>query len=162
MVRGYTYAYIGGCGILALMKVVLLTDVKGVGVHGEVCEVGDGYALNFLIPKCLALEEKSERGAQLIAQHAAKKKEVTHQEQLDEGAFLALPKEITLTERVNEQGTLFRAVTPARIVAALKEQGFASDVLWFASVALKEVGEHPVSLCHGTATTTLSVRIVAQ
>ena len=54
------------------MKIVLLEDIKGLGVRGEVCTVGDGYALNFLIPQKKALETKDDRGVQVVQQKATK------------------------------------------------------------------------------------------
>ena len=60
----------GRYAILIPMKIVLLEDIKGLGVRGDVCEVGDGYALNFLIPQKKALETKDARGTQVVQQKA--------------------------------------------------------------------------------------------
>lgn len=103
------------------MKVILIKDVKGVGRAYETVDMADGYALNFLIPKKLAL----------VATPAAVKEAALRQKQMGDRATLdtALLTQniaslaevtITLTMKANEKGHLYNAVDAADIVAAAK------------------------------------------
>ena len=142
------------------MKVVLLSDVKGLGVFGAVCSVSDGYALNFLIPKQQAVEASSERGKQLL-QQVGTRREQTESKAIDaEALFAALPASVTVTEKANEQGTLFQAVTQAHIITALSENGYTTLPEWFSPVSLKEVGEHSVTVQWEASKKEILVQIV--
>ena len=64
----------GSFGIVLYMKVILLKDVKGVGMHGEVKTVADGYAVNKLLPMKLAepaTDEKIKKFESMRAEHEA-------------------------------------------------------------------------------------------
>ncbi|MEK7114216.1 MAG: 50S ribosomal protein L9 [Patescibacteria group bacterium] len=105
------------------MKVILIKDVKGVGrAHAEV-EAADGYALNFLIPKKLAIPATS-----MAKQEAEfRRKQMTDRTALD-AALLAqniaslAEARIVLRVKANEKGHLYDAVGKPEISAAAKEQ----------------------------------------
>ena len=141
------------------MKVVLLREVKGLGVGGSVCTVGDGYALNFLIPQGQAVEENSERGRQLLQQHAAKSAQKKQQSKAADAELEALPEVLTVVQKANEQGTLFQAVTGPRLVELFSAQGYSTAVEWFSGVAIKELGEHTLSLQQGEKERVVTIRI---
>lgn len=61
-----------------------------------------------------------------------------------------LPTEITISVRVNKQGTLFQAVTAEIVAKVLEEQGIQVPSAWISSNSIKEVGTHEVIITHGT------------
>lgn len=105
------------------MKVILLSDVKGIGKKGEVKEVADGYARNFLLPKGLAQEATPAALKNLHEQTQAaawrKEKEEAEARKLAE-RIRGL--ELKMTVRAGEQGKLFGSVTSKEISEALKKQ----------------------------------------
>jgi large subunit ribosomal protein L9 len=130
------------------MKVILLKDVQKLGKKGEVKDVADGFARNFLFSKKLA-EPASEASLKRLAQEKealAKKAEADLEatellvNQLD-------GQEIEIQAKIDERGSLYGALTPVKIAKALKEKGF--NVLKNqikVSEPIKEAGEHEVVL----------------
>jgi len=105
------------------MKVILKQDVKGKGRKGQMIEVAEGYARNFLLPKGLAapattdavntmrLQEKARARAEAEAKAAAA-----------ETAEKLKSCQVKIPARGGEGGRLFGAVTTKEVAAALKEQ----------------------------------------
>lgn len=105
------------------MKVILLADVKEHGKKGQLCNVSDGYARNFLFPKNLATEANSAAMAELKSQEDAKAHHL--KEEKDAATLLASKlqgKRFVITAKAGANGKLFGAVTSKEIVAAIKEQ----------------------------------------
>ncbi|MCI9313802.1 MAG: 50S ribosomal protein L9 [Lachnospiraceae bacterium] len=105
------------------MKVILLEDVKSLGKKGEVVNVSDGYARNFVLPKKLGVEANSANMNDLKLQKANADK--VAQEQLEaakELAALLETKEVVLTMKSGENGRAFGSVSSKEIAAAAKEQ----------------------------------------
>lgn len=105
------------------MKVILKVDVKSLGKKGQVCEVSDGYARNFLFPKGLAVEATSGNLNDLASKKAneEKKKEKEKQEAQALAAKLnSLTVEIFT--KSGEGGKLFGSVTNKEIAEALKSK----------------------------------------
>lgn len=107
------------------MKVILLEDVKGTGKKGEVVEVSDGYARNFLIKQNKAKEASKGNLKTLKAKNKAKEKEAA--EELAEAKKIkeVLEKEdsqIVLKEKAHEDGRLFGSVTKNDLADAVEDQ----------------------------------------
>ncbi|MCX7903611.1 MAG: 50S ribosomal protein L9 [Caloramator sp.] len=105
------------------MKVILTSDVKGVGKKGDVINVSDGYARNFLFPRKLAIEANESNLKVLEAQKA--KEEQKRQEELQRARELAKKlSEITVevSVKAGENGKLFGSITSKDISDALKKQ----------------------------------------
>lgn len=104
------------------MKVILLSDVIGTGKEGEVKEVSDGYARNFLIPKGLAKEANAktlrEREEKLIRR--AKEKESERQEVLNNYEIIN-GKTIKVLSKAGESGKLFGSVTNQEMADKINE-----------------------------------------
>lgn len=105
------------------MKVILKQDVKGSGKKGQLIEVSDGYARNFLLAKGLAMEATAQNLNVLKAKEAA----VAHRNQVEreqaEAAAKALEgKTIKMTAKAGTGGRLFGSVTSKEIAAELKKQ----------------------------------------
>jgi len=110
------------------MKVILSQEIKGLGKKGEVREVAEGYARNFLLPRGLAVEATSanvRQQQQLLRQQADKlAKERSEAERLRH-SLDGLRLEVTV--RAGEGGRLFGSVTGGDIAKALDGKGFQVD-----------------------------------
>ena len=109
------------------MKVILLNDVKNVGKKGEVKEVSDGYARNFLIRQGLAVAATS---ASVDVLKGQKAEEAKHQAELKEEAIKTkdLIEKTELTFKVNaKEGRVFNSVSTKKIEEALKAKGIKID-----------------------------------
>ena len=110
------------------MKVILKADVKGSGKKGDILEVSDGYAKNFLLKKGLA-EIATSTGINEIQQK--RKADAFHKAEnlkaLKELAAQINGKEVSVAIKVGENGKTFGSVTPAQVAAALFELGYEID-----------------------------------
>lgn len=109
------------------MKVILLTDVKKVGKKGEIKEVSDGYARNFLIAKNLAVMASNDS---LKVLDKEKEAEAQRQSELKKEAeeLAAKMENMTLEFKVNaKNGVVFNSVSTKQIQDALKKQGIVID-----------------------------------
>ena len=105
------------------MKVLLLNDVKGQGKKGDVLNVSDGYARNFLFPKGLAIEASKQALNELEGKNAAQQYHKNVEEQKARNIADRL-KEITvnLTAKAGNGGRLFGSITSKDVAKALEEQ----------------------------------------
>ena len=138
------------------MKVLLEQDVKGTGKKGDIVNVSDGYARNFLFPKKLAAPaDASAVNAANIQKSAAAHRRFEAGVKAREDAKLLEGQVVTLTARVGEGGKLFGAITGKEIAAAPKAQkGFGVDKKKIAlSEPIKTTGEYTakISLFEGTS-----------
>ena len=134
------------------MRIILLKDVKGLGRVGDVKEVAAGYARNFLIPQNLAAEatEQAIKDAEVKKQQAAANAEADLVKA--EGMVSKLEGQIVeISAKASDEGTLYAAVSPAKIAGALSDKGFAVRKDQIVAKDIKEVGEHEVvvNLDHG-------------
>ena len=105
------------------MKVILLEDVKSLGKKGEVVNVNDGYARNFVLPKKLGVEATGKNMNDLKLQKANEEK--VAQENLEAARAFAKnleDKEVILTLKVGEGGRTFGSVSTKEISDAIKSQ----------------------------------------
>lgn len=146
------------------MEVILLEDVKSLGKKGEIVNVNDGYARNFILPKKLGLEATNKNLNDLKLKRANEEK--VAQQQLEEAQALAAKLEagkVKVGIKTGEGGRTFGSVSSKEIAAAAKEQlGYDIDKK---KIQLKEVlktlGTHevPVKL-HTKVTAKLKVEVV--
>ncbi|MCC0647383.1 MULTISPECIES: 50S ribosomal protein L9 [Clostridioides] len=105
------------------MKVILLKDVKGTGKKGEMKEVSDGYARNFLFPKKMAVQADSVAIKELNEKN--KSKEIKTQKEYEEAVLLGKQMEeinIEIYSKSGEGGRLFGSITAKEIAEQLKKQ----------------------------------------
>jgi len=133
------------------MKIVLLSDVKNIGKLGDIKEVADGFARNFLFPKKLA---------EMATDAAIKKVEIEKQKQnetakknLEATQELASQldgKEITISAKAKD-GKLFGSITAKNIVKELKKEKFDIKENSIILEPIKELGEYDlkIELEHG-------------
>lgn len=110
------------------MKVLLLQDVKGSGKKGEIVEVSDGFARNFLFKKNMAkIADKSillEKQSQKASEERSRLLEKLEAEKI---AREINKKTFKIKGKVGENGKLFGAITSKEISLALEEAGFNID-----------------------------------
>lgn len=148
------------------MKVILLEDVKALGKKGEIVNVNDGYARNFILPKKLGLEATGKNLNDLKLQKANEAK--VAQELWDEAKELGKKLEagkVELSIKVGEGGRAFGSVSSKEIAIAVKEQmGYDIDKKKIQlKDALKTLGTHtvPVKL-HPKVTAELKVIVTEE
>lgn len=145
------------------MKVILLEDVKALGKKGEIVNVNDGYARNFILPKKLGLEATGKNLNDLKLQKANVEKVAAEQlKDAEEFAKKIAAGKIELAIKFGEGGRAFGSVSSKEIAAAAKEQlGFDIDKKKIQlKDALKTVGTHEVPLkLHPKVTAQLKVII---
>jgi large subunit ribosomal protein L9 len=107
------------------MKVVLSKDVPNLGEAGDIREVADGYARNFLFPKKMAL--RANDGNTKVALHQQKLSELKKEKRKKEAKNIASSlekKEIIIKVKVGDKDKLFGSVTAIDVANALKKEGF--------------------------------------
>lgn len=147
------------------MKVILLQDVMHLGNKGDIKEVKDGYARNFLFPRGLAKIAT----AAVIKEMEQMEQEKAVDLRARESAFgqaLARLKDATinLQAKANKQGGLFRAISKKQILAALNKQGF--DAIQEDDIQItepiKKIGEHAAVVKRGETEGQLKIMVKAK
>ncbi len=147
------------------MRVILMRDVRHTGKRGEVLDVKDGYARNFLIPKGMALEAKP--GNLKVFEQQRRKIEQRHERERDGAATVAgelAGVTLEVAKRVGESETLYGSVTASEVAEALETQGFEVDRRRIdLSGGIKTVGDHVVRIeLHSEVTAEVTVRVVPE
>lgn len=105
------------------MKVVLLADVKGSGKKGELVNVSDGYARNFLFPKKLAKEANAQALNELKNAEESKAFKIKQEtEAAQASADKINGKSVSILAKAGQGGKLFGSVTAKEIAKAIKKQ----------------------------------------
>ena len=110
------------------MQIILQEDVEKLGTRGEVVNVKEGYARNFLLPRKLALEaspgnlKRLEKIRTTLAKRTA-----TERDQAQKQAELLKDVTVSFSRKAGENDQLFGSVTAADIAEALAAQGFEVD-----------------------------------
>ena len=130
------------------MKVILIRDVATLGKEGDVVEVSDGHARNFLFPQNLAVSATADV-LQKRAEKLQAEKKSAHKK-LSVAADLAKQldgQEVVLALKTSDAGVLFAAVNPKQIVKALKAQSLKvkPEQIKIAE-PIKDVGEYEVEV----------------
>lgn len=105
------------------MKVILAQDVKGSGKKGELVNVSDGYARNFLLKKGLAVEATSQAVAEMQSKDAAvARKKQQERDKANELAATLKDKVIKIAAKAGDGGKLFGSVTSMEVAQELEKQ----------------------------------------
>lgn len=148
------------------MKVILKADVKGTGKKGQILEVSDGYARNFLLPRGLAVEASA--GA-LKSIEEEKRAQAAKQERIVNDLKALRDKlegqTIRLPAKCGEGGRLFGSITNKDVAAAISKflgKEFDRKLIELTS-PIKSLGVYPVALKFGhNISGTVNVEIVAE
>lgn len=145
------------------MKLILLGDVKALGKKGDLVDVAEGYARNFLLPRKLAIEANKGALTMLSEQKAAKQKREAQQlAETQELAKLLESKPVAVRAKAGGNGKLFGTVTNADIASAISQTFAVTLDKHKVEVknAIKALGTYPVEIRLGkniVAKTTVSV-----
>lgn len=105
------------------MKVILLQDVKGTGKKGELVNVSDGYARNFLLPKKAAKEATAQAMSELKNAEASKAFQIEEAKKAANASKILIEgKSLSIKAKAGQGGRLFGSVTAKEISAELKKQ----------------------------------------
>lgn len=147
------------------MRVILRADVANVGLKGDVLDVADGYARNFLVPRGLALKASPGALAQAGAMRRARDaREARDRASAEEIASRLAPRVITIPATAGAEGRLFGSVTAADVVGAIEAQtGVAVDRRRVhLEEPIKTLGVHEVAVrLHSAVELRLNVEVVA-
>ncbi len=147
------------------MKIILTHEVSGLGTAGDVVDVKDGYARNYLVPHGLAIRwtKGGEKDVEQI--HRGRRiREIATIEQANEIKAKLEGLRVELATRAGEAGRLFGSVTPADIASAIKSAG-GPDVdkrRIELGTPVKTLGAHQVSVrLHPEVSAKVGVEVVA-
>lgn len=131
------------------MKLILLSDVKALGKQGQVVDVAEGYARNFLLPRKLAAEANKGALAMLEGQkRAQQKRDAQAIADTQELATLLESKPVAVPAKAGGNGKLFGAVTNADVADAIAK-AFNVDVDKHkveVKASIKALGTYPVEI----------------
>jgi large subunit ribosomal protein L9 len=139
------------------MKVILLAKVPGLGDVEDIKDVAEGYAVNFLFPRHLAVLASSKAVENLSIARAKKAKLLENDLKLQQLLASRLDGlAVTIKEKTNDAGLFYAAIGQQKIFDALQKMGFDVVKNNIIIKAIKEPGEYdiPIKLRHG-----LEVRI---
>ena len=131
------------------MKVILLKDVKNMGKKGEVKEVSDGYARNFLIPRGLAVEATEGNLKHLLDEKKQEKEKEERIRKRSEEILNKLSKKVwEIRAKAGGAGKLFGSLTSSHIAEMLsKATGEEIDKRWVkVKKPIKEIGTYEIDV----------------
>lgn len=147
------------------MEVLLLQDIPGIGKKNDLLVVGDGFALNYLLPKRAALVATPlvrKRYAEFIRRRAEEREK---EKSVATAAIQGLQgKSVVFTKKVTKTSKLYAAITEKNIVDALKEQHdltVSEDAIRIDD-AIKSIGTFQVNMQMGETLVPLTVTVEAE
>jgi large subunit ribosomal protein L9 len=147
------------------MKVILKEDVRNIGTMGQIVDVADGYARNFLVPKGLAVDAnvkniRALEHAKKTIQEKAKKIRSQAQDLSDKIANMT----IVIKAKSGEEGKLFGSVTSMDIAEQMKNQGIDIDKKKIViEESIKRLGSYSVSIkLHSDLATQVTLQVIAE
>lgn len=148
------------------MKVVLRDDVRGVGKRGDIVDVSDGYARNYLLPGGQALRATSGIASQAASMRRARDvRDAKDREGAEAIARRLVPAVIRIPARAGSEGRLFGSVTTSDVVAAVHDQtGVDLDRRkLLTDEPIKTLGVHEVGVrLHADVEFRLTVEVVSR
>lgn len=148
------------------MQIILMEKVTSLGQLGDVVNVKNGYARNFLIPQGKAKRATTAN----MAEFEVRRVEIEAAEKAKLADAQARGEKLTgltlqISQKAGVDGKLFGSVTAADVAVALVEQGFAADKsqVRIEGGHLKTVGDHPVSVAlHGDVVVEITVSVLGE
>ena len=131
------------------MKVILNQEVKGRGNEGDVIDVAHGFAVNYLLPRKMAIEATSGNIKQLESRKGKIQKRNDDRRTAAEGAAgLIVGKTVVIGAKASDDGKLFGSVTPLMVeVAVLEQLGVEVDHRKMVLHGhIKKIGDYPVTV----------------
>ncbi|MDQ5883520.1 MAG: large subunit ribosomal protein [Patescibacteria group bacterium] len=131
------------------MKVIFLQNVKKKGLKGEVKDINEGYARNFLIPGKLAIEASPEALRKIESLNKGKKDHEKTEDEKVQNLILKLMEKgsVTMKIKANEKGILFKKINNKDIAVFIqKETGVNIPESYVKSPEIKELGQYEISV----------------
>ena len=149
-----------------MIEVILMQRVDKLGQMGELVKVRPGYARNFLLPKGIA-EPVTETARRRLAKLQAEREKIRRETLAEAKKLGAKIKDasVTIRAKTSEAESLYGSVNAAQILAALKEQGFASleESMLQLEAPIKTLGTFDVPVkVHPDVVETVKVWVVAE
>lgn len=146
------------------MKVVLLKDLKGKGKKGDIINVNDGYASNFLIPNGYAVVGNN---SAVNEANQAKQANAYHEEQnrlkAQDLANQLKDKVVTIKVKAGANGKIFGSVTNKEVSGGLQEMGFDVDKKKIELDQVKSLGEYSAKLkLYPNITAKITVNVIGE
>jgi large subunit ribosomal protein L9 len=147
------------------MRVVLRADRKGLGKRGDIVEVSDGHARNFLLPKGLALTASDGAVAQAASMRRSRDlRDAQDRESAQTVAGALVAKTIVIPAKAGAEGKLYGSVTAADVVEAVEAQTKISlDRKQLHMEPIKSLGTHSVTAkLHSDVEFPITVEVVTK
>ena len=147
------------------MEVILRQDIEKLGTRGQIVNVADGYARNYLLPRKLAVPA-TEANKKIVEQErlAALRREAREKAEAEELARMLAGVTVTLHEKAGEHDQLFGSVTALHIAQALAQQNFQIDRRKIQlEHPIKQLGEYKVPIrLHRDVTVEITVQVLKE
>ena len=147
------------------MKVILRSDLAGLGKRGDICEVKEGYARNYLLPRGKAMVATDGAVSQAASMRRARDlRDAQDRESAQTVASALVARTITIPAKSGAEGRLYGSVTTADIAEAVSEQtGITIDRRQLLGEPIKSLGTHSVSAkLHADVEFPITVEVVAR
>jgi large subunit ribosomal protein L9 len=147
------------------MKLILRSDLDGLGKRGDIVDVADGYGRNYLLPRGLALKASPGAVEQAARMRRARDlRDAAAREAAQSIATTLVPKIITIPAKAGNEGKLFGSVTVADVVDAVREQtGIELERRQLTADPMRSVGQHTVmAKLHADVAFPITVEIVPE
>ena len=150
------------------MKVILLRDIAGVGRRGDLKNVADGHALNFLLPRKFAIEATAtaikEREKMQVRTVHAKEETNKHSESIKTALN---GKTISIKKRADEKGSLYASISAKDVVKALRDLKSAElktikENMIVLPRHIKTLGIHDISISIGGKSLQVNLEVIAE
>jgi large subunit ribosomal protein L9 len=145
------------------VKLILRSDLDGLGKRGDIIDVADGYGRNYLLPLGLAFVATDGAVDQAAKMRRSRDlRDANDREAAQTIATTLVPKIITVTAKAGAEGKLFGSVTMADVVEAVRNQtGISLDRRQVESDPIRTVGQHTVTAkLHSSVSFPITVDIV--
>jgi large subunit ribosomal protein L9 len=146
------------------MKLILRSDLAGLGKRGDIVEVADGYGRNYLLPRGLALVANDGAVEQAGKMRRARdQRDASDREAAQSIATRLVPKIIKVTAKSGTEGRLFGSVTAADVVDAIRAQtGIELERRQLSTEQMKTLGQHTLTAkLHTDVSFPITVEIVS-
>ncbi|MBR4792096.1 MAG: 50S ribosomal protein L9 [Bacteroidaceae bacterium] len=146
------------------MEIILKEDIAGLGYKNDIVKVKDGYGRNYLIPQGKAVIA-TESAKKVLAENERQRAHKLAKIKADAEAQAAKLNgvKVTISAKVNEDGTIFGGVGAAQVAEALAAKGFEVDRKAIVAETVKAVGEYKATInLHKEVKAEVAFEVVAE
>jgi len=146
------------------MKLILRSDLQGLGKRGDIVDVSDGYGRNYLLPRKLAIKASDGAVDQAARMRRARDlRDASDREAAQTIASALVPKIIEISAKAGTEGRLFGSVTAADVVAAVEAQtGISIDRHRVEVDVIKSLGQHTATArLHSDVAFPITLEVIA-